>query len=504
MLSRILALLNRSLRVDVRSRSSHLTRFAMMVCIYLAIIQVLFTWGALGAPGLAFFKSILWLDLVFATLMGVGGFSSTITEEKEEDTLGLLRMAGVDSIGLLLGKVGGRLLQALALLVVQYPFTLLSITMGGTGHAQVMSAYVALAAYLVMLAGVGVLVSTICQTSRGAAQMMVAFLVLYCVIPSLCYEWLSWLFTSGQTSVFTLVLRGLSESCIFRQVGDIISTGYLAPLLNSQVLTNGGLGIVSLLVAWALFDVCTRNPRSEPISRGPVSYKGRMFRWFRPGRAFDNALMWKDYQFGVGGVTGLLIRFACYVALFVFIFLINPDDATEIFVTCLIGLIPFDASLLISRSMQDEVRGQTIPSLVMLPKSVPQIVYSKIGGALLGLIPGLTCWVIAFLFSGLMEELLQAMSSGQASLAFLFVIPYVALLPHLTAVIGLVTRWGATPLALGSLYAIQMVETMIFFPIILATQSIELMLVLTGLLNVGICVACHFEVMRRFRKLAEK
>jgi hypothetical protein len=151
--------------------------------------------------------------------------------------------------------------------------------------------------------------------------------------------------------------------------------------------------------------------------------------------------------------------------------------------------LPLDASLLISRAMQDEVRGQTIASLIMLPRSVPAIIYSKLAGALLGLAPGLACTISALVASGLIPEFLLRSNAG-SSVEALYFVPTIVLLPHLTAVIALISRSGATLLALAAMYAISIVESVLMFAM--------------AVMNLALCAACHFEVLRRFRALAEK
>ena len=183
MFTGVLALLERSLRVDARGWATHLARLGLMGAIYLAVVQVQATAFVFGAPGLRFFESIVYLNLTFMTLLGLGYFSTAITEEKEEETLGLMQMAGINPLGILLGKLGGRLLQALLLIVVQYPFTLLSITLGGVADAQVRAAYVGLSAYLLWLAGWGVLCSTVSRNSRAATRLMVVGLIAYWLLP---------------------------------------------------------------------------------------------------------------------------------------------------------------------------------------------------------------------------------------------------------------------------------------------------------------------------------
>ena len=54
-----------------------------------------------------------------------------MAEEKEEQTLGLLRMTGLSPLSILLGKSTSRLCGALLLLAAQFPFTIFAVTLGG-------------------------------------------------------------------------------------------------------------------------------------------------------------------------------------------------------------------------------------------------------------------------------------------------------------------------------------------------------------------------------------
>src|SRR5262249_4694747 len=131
MLPGVLALLERSLRVDARALGPHQARFWLMIGIYGTIIYTAAMSATIGAPGLTLFRVVTQLNLVFITLMGIGFFSTAISEEREEDTLGLMLMAGISPLGILMGKSVGRLAQASLLVAVQYPFTLLAVTLGG-------------------------------------------------------------------------------------------------------------------------------------------------------------------------------------------------------------------------------------------------------------------------------------------------------------------------------------------------------------------------------------
>ena len=80
MISGVLALFERSLRVDARSVGPHLARFGLMAVIYAAVILTLRTSEILrGSHGIRFFLNIAYLNLTFMTLLGIEFFSSVIT-----------------------------------------------------------------------------------------------------------------------------------------------------------------------------------------------------------------------------------------------------------------------------------------------------------------------------------------------------------------------------------------------------------------------------------------
>jgi hypothetical protein len=445
--------------------------------------------------------------VIFLTLAGISTFSSTITEEKEEETLGLLQMAGVDSLGLLLGKSGGRLIQALLLVAVQYPFTLLSITLGGVTILQIQAAYASLLGYLIFGAGAGALCSTICQSSRGSSRAMVFILILYAIIPWFAGEVASELGSQGQNPVLRRALEFVSHLCIFYQTGDILVTSRTDSLISYQAVSNLVLGMICFGLAWAVFGLFSSRPPVNTTSRGMLAVKSHRFSLFSPGRARGNPLVWKDFYFSTAGISGILVRFSAYGAVFGLILWQSGtfEEGWRVFLGCLLFAIPFDCSLLVSRSLQDEVRGMTIPSLIMLPRSVPSIVYSKLAGALIGLFPCLVCFSVAFVASGALDALFHSDWTGVSY--SMLMIPSFVLLPHLAAVFAMMLRWGAVPLAIGALYALTIVETsmigcvFIFLP---GSGGIEVALAIMGVMNMALCVACHFEVLRRFHKHSEK
>lgn len=179
----------------------------------------------------------------------------------------------------------------------------------------------------------------------------------------------------------------------------------------------------------------------------------------------------------------------------------------------LLYLIGFDASLLVSRSLHDEMRGQTLSALVMLPTSIRFVVYSKLAGALLGLLPGLSCF-LATLFGTneghkVLVDIFQSDPSGMQLASIVQAFTTLLLLPHLAAAYALLVRWGAVPLAIGSLFALSFVQSfvmqLVFFAINAASMdSYALFMCAMTVANILLCVGCHLFVLRRFRKLSER
>ncbi len=185
MFRKTLALLIRALRVDARSLRPHLIRLGLLATIlwllYLASWQASF----MGAPGLQLFSGLTVTNTWFITIVGVTYFASAITEEKEERTLGLLRMADIGGASILLGKWLPRMIGMLSLIVVQFPFTLLAITLGGVTAGQVNAVYVALLLLLVSVGTYSLLFSVICRNTGTAVRLTFIVLLLRWVIPLL-------------------------------------------------------------------------------------------------------------------------------------------------------------------------------------------------------------------------------------------------------------------------------------------------------------------------------
>ncbi len=511
------ALLERSLRIDARGWSTHLARLGLVGAIYLSLCYALSTQNMFGAPGFRFFQGIAYLDATFMTLLGLGFFSTAITEEKEEDTLGLMLMAGISPLGILAGKSGGRLWQALLLIAVQYPFTLLAITMGGISSSQTGAVNFALLSYMVMLAGLGLLCSTLASNSRRAGGWMLLGLAIYYIVPLMAqnaqWQYRQWV----PTGVFPILddsnplwtfLDSIGNICIFLRMGDILATGFGDSVWSIQVLSNCSSGLVFGVLSWMFFGFASRNPATEASSRGLVALRRKSFR-FDSGRPWTNPFVWKDFHFVSGGPGMMLIRVGYYGVITIWAFEIDcfkgsppPHGLVE---GCLLWMsfsLAVDAGMILARSLHDEVRGQTLASLMMLPQSSNSMIYHKFAGAMIGWLPGPVFEILLTL--GTQTGRWDAWDMFIDDQFGFVVILFFALIPHFAALVSLYVRWGAVPIAIGmtiGAYFAVFATVMIFQTVRSTDYLFECIL---GFVLFCICLGCHIGVLLRVQALAAK
>ncbi len=125
------ALFSWSLRADCANVTPHIVRGAFALFVLLSVSAAYADAFSAVGPGLRFFRMICYLNVFLITVAGMSYFVSAVTEEKESGTLALLRLAGAPPLGIILSKSTSRLISALMLLLIQLPFTFLSITLGG-------------------------------------------------------------------------------------------------------------------------------------------------------------------------------------------------------------------------------------------------------------------------------------------------------------------------------------------------------------------------------------
>ncbi len=472
--SPLLALFIRSLREDSRLKLTYFARVGLVAVILLFMFSVEAERGWSNGPGLTFFSMVIVIDCVFIVLAGCGWFASAITEEKEEMTLGLLRMTNLNPLSILLGKGTSRLCGALLLLAAQVPFTVLAITLGGISLGQIAAAYCTLGAFLIFLANLALLCSVLCKRSTGAAALTVVALVFFFAIVPLL-NWIAHLPAQlgiiSADAAWVTALDRLAEFALvaspFFRLTQILGTGFNEGAFGWQAGSNLALGAGCFLLAWLVFDAfCDEQQESVP-RRGGVLRRRRFLRRLGAGRAWPRALAWKDFYFLAGGKVWMLGKYLIYglpllaMACWPKRWGGGPDQEEFGYVTMSVMWVLFGIELAFAAASIFKVERQahTLSTLVVLPMSLQRIALHKILGILPALLPTVTYFALGMLCAAgpILKTLGDISFRGETKA--LIVLGYVfaqsIFFLYLTANLSLRIKRGALPLAIGIQFVLQ-------------------------------------------------
>ncbi|MEQ1851358.1 MAG: hypothetical protein ABMA01_07175 [Chthoniobacteraceae bacterium] len=405
----LFALFARSLREQSRTKFTSLSRAGIVLLILLFIGSTTRNLPLLSAPGLQVLQILAWVNFFTITVFGLSTFPSAITEEKEEDTLGLLQMTKLNPLAILLGKSTARLFEGFLLLAVQLPFTMLCITLGGVAQPQILRTYGILAAYLFLLCNVGLLWSVICRRTKRASSMTLLTGLLLYVLPlffmGLAFAGRIRSTVGGQVPVrpwYQAAMEWiLSINPAFDLMKSIFPRGGGLPFAVDSILPGLVLGAIAFGLAWLLFrPCCSSSGEAAPrpaVKPGGASRRGPRF--FRPGAL---AIAWKDFHFLNGGFRGIVIRALVYTALLGAWMLwareirwsMSARDTGVAIRT--FGLMAFSMELALVgvRILGVERKRKTLGGLFTLPLGTGGLIGQKVLGALPVFIPSVAMYLL--------------------------------------------------------------------------------------------------------------
>jgi hypothetical protein len=477
-----LTLLRRALRDDATRLRAHLFRLGSVLVILLFLVVAHATSSGVSAPGRRFFELITWLNLALIVLAGASYFSGTITEEKEQGTLGLLRLAGVSTLGLLLGKSTSRLISVLLMFLAQLPFAMLAISLGGITARQILAADLALAAFLVLVANFGLLISVIAPRSglAGASTFVGCVALLGgAQLGTHIARILDRERILDAGTPLGVRLAGLVETAsqlsIITRLRAILPTGFDGTLVSDQVLCDLGVGVGAFLLSWLVFDRFTRYVDVSAPTRGGVPTGRR--RWsLATGRTWRWALVWKDYHFLMGGHVAALTKPWLYAGTFLGLWWWRDSAWTvtgfrfeDLVGVVMLTLIAGELCLAASRLFHDELKWGTLSSLAVLPHATWRIAVEKVGGCLLGLVPALIALVcVTVLVPGSFSWLRTLQSAEAEDVVWWLMAVHLLVLLHLTVLLSLYVKWGALALAVAVLLVLDALLSLPFAVVVTA------------------------------------
>ncbi|QDT45782.1 ABC-2 family transporter protein [Gimesia alba] len=464
-----------ALKKDIRLKRTHVFRFICVAVVFIILFSSWLTSSRIGSPGLDFFTKIVWLNFWLVTLTGIGFFSTAITEEKEEETLPLLKLAGIDSLGLLLGKSTVRALRVILLLISQLPFLMLAIALGGITSLQICAATAAIISYIILVANFSLLCSVYARRSGEAIALVLIGLLILFFSPDILTKISVNLQSRGYLAANELIPRSIKayqeiahDISVVERINTILSTGYSETVFSTQVISNLLMGMFFFLTAWLIFERCTVADQAENIRKKRLSRK-RNIRKSRPDKL---AFVWKEYHFVTGGKKALIIKLILY-SLVIFwvvgggLLLDQYSDVSFIFpfswnellnaslLLMLIGLV-IECTIYTSRMFREERKLKMLPLITILPHSLLRIVYEKIAGCMMALFP--VCMALGLVILIAPDSLTNFYNSGFNSLLLLIGIQFVVFL-HLLAYYSIIVRWGALAFAIGTIILVEACAT---------------------------------------------
>lgn len=515
MLGGTLTLLNRSIRGDALKPQAHAVRLLSLFLLLIFLLAAQVRASEFSAPGLNFFRSMAYLGMMLISLAGIGHFANSITEEKEEGTLGLLLLANISPLAILLGKSTNRVLSTILIFIAQFPFALLAITLGGISISQIFATYVALAGYLFLVANLALFASVISRKSSEAAAFVLLLLFLALGLIPAVNNSLRELRLRGMIAD-SAVVKGVVERCmefhtetsILQQISRIFEPHGTSRIWSNQFVFSLLLGGTFFGMAWLWFRRIIWTPDSVEPQRVTARFRKRRWTIFKT-RPWKLALAWKDYYFLAGGPLLFFMKvifFPIWIGLcWSFsqeIYHITDATGGSFARDALLIILVVEVLLYASQFYQTERKLGTLPTLLMLPQSVGQISYAKLCGCLIATIPTLLAIFVS-------EWLILRSRRGEPLLlteTMLFGLCLLLVLAHLTVLCSLIAKWGALPLAFG----IMLILGMVLVPFVAGAMELissaeqgdfaklSPLLYASGIVIAGI----QLEIARRIRAIA--
>ena len=515
MISGVTTLFSWTLKTDSKSVYPHIVRAgfagAMLFAISMSFTEVFGT----GSMGLRFFELVCTLNVLIITVSGISYFVTAVTEEKDAGTYALLRLAGMNSLSITLGKSTSRLVSSLMLLVIQMPFTFLSITLGGVLWNQIVAAYLALAAWMILVANLALFCSVRCATSGRAAGLAATTIGVFVFLPRISSAFLGaispGLLSTGTIAFLELIPTVCSEISVFDRLAEILGLTSGFTILGIDFSTGlttvstasikGTVSIVagqfwsSLLMALVLFVISTLTLDfwSAPTdSAGPSENK--IVRRWAVGRCWELSVAWKEFLFFTGGRTFAIVKLLAgglaFVGFRMFQELDGYSDGLALrgdyswwaFLTFVMTLTA-EVLLYSSGCLFYEVRQQTQSTLATVPISSVRILVEKFAGCAIALIPAIAWIFITLILSD--GTIVRNCSVTMVS-SYLIMLGFAS---HLAALLSLYTRWAALPLtillAMPAFFcmAAPILGLTAVTSVFARSHNIEVTLLLSGIIN---------------------
>jgi len=403
------------------------------------------------------------------------------------------------------------------LLVSQFPFTILAVTLGGVSLRQVVAAYIVLLAYIVFLSNLALLTSVMCRRTGTAAGLAGLVLLLYFLGPWMAKGVIELLHEDGLLPGFIelgrpgmdWVLDRVIATSPFARMRVVLRTGFSESIFGLQTISNVGFGAVCFGLAWGVFDFFTREQKDVSPRRAGVAKGSSRLRAFAAGRSWKRAIVWKDFYFHSGGLLVMVVKLVVLgVAVAIPAWLMYRHGRSGNYtrdlggVAMVVGLVALaiEAAFHASHLFDDERKWQTLSSLYGLPMSLGQITRQKIMGCLLAMVPSAAVFCVGVLLAP--EEFFEGLEEMLTEIGGWYGMAQYTLFIYTTVFLSLYVKRGALALALVMIYVGNM---MLIMPLamfgMMGGDPDGVFFCMTFVIVCG-CIFLHYQIGQRVRTLA--
>ncbi len=440
-------LIERQLREETQRWLPYALRVLVVIFILFVIALAQRQFDQFAAPGLKIFTQITYLNFAVLTILGLKHFTGALHMERASGTMDLLRLTRLTPFSILLGSSIGRLTGVMLLTGTQIPFACLAMTLGGLYPEQIITAYLALLGYAILLSQLCLLSSVLLASLRAAITTVLVILILFgfgfWALNHMLHGLIEngWLLTT--MPAWGHAIESVAAWCWFANPVPMLMDVF-RPQFNEiwfgQPLIHAALGLGCFALSWLSFE---RFITPVPGNATKVEAK-RIARQSETGldakpRPSRFAVAWREFYFQLGGLRSLFLPLAAApVVMLVIGIYVKIDDFTATFSFNKMGILCMAAGAVITFErlatgaagmFRSEKDAGTLDILSLLPKPLLRIVGEKVFAIFVSSVSGqlLILWGALLSFDSVVRYLVSAPTTVFAGGFALLAIAVVAL-----------------------------------------------------------------------------
>lgn len=349
----------------------------LLAILYLHLGEVVLAQDAPARAELAVEKYIIAQLLAVFVLTPIFVAGSFI-EDRQNNTLFLLLTTFLTAREIVVGKLAGRLLNVINVLLTGVPVLALLTLLGGV-NVQWLTLYTILTLVLLLLCGITAMgVSSSCKTLGGA--IFKAYLANTVLLIAAFY----FFYISPPLFLIAIIIGIFLLPRLLNYLSDQVAVEEKKTLLDQDSSKNSATRAANQHI------VVPYEPRNairewSPIEgqNDPLQYHVAV-RYFRVPEVGAWPLCWKDSYFPISNVLNIVVPTGCGLAGFIFFCLLAPLSAAghansfcQVCALLVMALVLILACLRAAGCFADERRYGTLASLLGTPVPLTQIILQK-------------------------------------------------------------------------------------------------------------------------------